>query len=71
MERDKTVIELFKENKLMSQIMRSNVIYDDVYRGLRLGLSVEEIIRIYEDYYEETGIKTYYSNSGHSRKIIL
>ena len=50
--------ELFAGHPLMSQLLKSPVYYDDISWGIKKGMSPFELIRIYEEYFEETGQQT-------------
>ena len=51
--------ELFGSHPLMKQLLKSPLYYQDIHLGMKRGMDPFEIIRIYEDYFRETGQKSY------------
>lgn len=66
---DNNLNKMFEGHRLITQLLKCPLYYNDIKRGLRLGLSMEEIVRVYEEYVEDTNLKSYQDYSGRSVKI--
>lgn len=64
-----TLQQIYKDDTLMSQLIRDFEIELDITRGLNRGMDPEEIKRIYYEYVEEENIKTIQLSPGNYRNI--
>lgn len=65
-----TAQQVYKDDTLMSQLLRDFEYELDIKRALNRGMDPEEIKRIYYEYVEEENIKTIQITPGHYKKIL-